>query len=176
MHLKQLWRLPATARQECRRTITCRSNCRKHGKPSRRYGRKTVQGVRQTPVLCAMVTAWLRQRRNRIPRSAAGRIKRHTQSTTPCCGLQPSSAVVSAAVVGASCSGDRVYPHTAFVLTWFKIKKRQASASRAVRSMKLLCHKGFRLRKQLEQRGFLRKFGGNGRFCQGVDCAHLNDL
>ena len=36
---------------------------------------------------------------------------------------------MSAVVVEASYSGDRVYPHTAFVLTWFKIKERQASVN-----------------------------------------------
>ena len=45
----------------------------------RRYGRKTAQGVWQPPALCAMVTAWFRQRRNTRPRSAAGRIKRHSR-------------------------------------------------------------------------------------------------
>jgi len=59
------------------------------------------------------------------------------------CPPQPSSAVVSAVVVEASYSGDRVYPHTAFVLTWFKIKERQASVSELLRILKLLCHKGF---------------------------------
>ena len=41
-------------------------------------------------------------------------------------------------------TGDRVLPHTAFVLTWFKIKKRQASASGSLRALKCFCCKGFR--------------------------------
>lgn len=45
----------------------------------KRYGRKTAQGAWQPPDLCAMVTAWFRQRRNTHPRSAAGRIKRHSR-------------------------------------------------------------------------------------------------
>ena len=52
---------------------------KKHGEPLKRYGRKTAQGVWQPPALCAMVTAWFRQRRNTHPRSAAGRIKRHAR-------------------------------------------------------------------------------------------------
>ena len=68
----------------------------------KRYGRKTAQGVWQPPDLCAMVTAWFRQRRNTHPRSAAGWIERHTQAMALCPGLQPSSAVVSAVVVGHS--------------------------------------------------------------------------
>ena len=52
---------------------------KKHGEPSRRYGRKTAQGAWKLPNLCAMVTAWFRQHRNTHPRSAAGRIKRHSQ-------------------------------------------------------------------------------------------------
>ena len=38
------------------------------------------------------------------------------------------SAVVSAVVIGAMPSNGRVYPHTALVLTWFKLKKRQIFA------------------------------------------------
>lgn len=38
------------------------------------------------------------------------------------------SAVVSAVVIGAMPSDGRVYPHTALVLTWFKLKKRQIFA------------------------------------------------
>ena len=36
-----------------------------------------------------------------------------------------------------------LYLRTAFVLTWFKIKERQASASELLRTLKLLCRKGF---------------------------------
>ena len=53
---------------------------KKHREPLKRYGRKTAQGVWQPPDLCAVVTAWFRQRRNTHPRSAAGRIKRHSQT------------------------------------------------------------------------------------------------
>ena len=38
------------------------------------------------------------------------------------------SAVVSAVVIGAMPSDGRVYPHTALVLTWFQLKKRQRFA------------------------------------------------
>ena len=38
------------------------------------------------------------------------------------------SAVVSAVVIGAMPTGGRVYPHTALVLTWFQLKKRQRFA------------------------------------------------
>ena len=38
------------------------------------------------------------------------------------------SAVVSAVVIGAMPADGRVYPHTALVLTWFKLKKRQIFA------------------------------------------------
>lgn len=50
-----------------------------HGKPLKRYGRKTAQGAWKLPNLCAMVTAWFRQRRNTHPQSAVGRIKRHSR-------------------------------------------------------------------------------------------------
>lgn len=36
-----------------------------------------------------------------------------------------------------------LYLRTAFVLTWFKIKERQAFASELLRTLKLLCRKGF---------------------------------
>ena len=74
-----------------------------------------------------------------LPRSAAGRIKRHKQSTMPICGLQPSSAVVSAVALW----GRGQYLRTAFVLTWFKIKERQVSVYELLRTLKLLCRKGF---------------------------------
>ena len=35
---------------------------------------------------------------------------------------------MSAVVIGAMLSDDRVYPHTALVLTWFQLKKRQRFA------------------------------------------------
>ena len=38
------------------------------------------------------------------------------------------SAVVSAVVIGAMPADGRVYPHTALVLTWFQLKKRQRFA------------------------------------------------
>ena len=38
------------------------------------------------------------------------------------------SAVVSAVVIGAMPTDGRVYPHTALVLTWFQLKKRQRFA------------------------------------------------
>ena len=52
--------------------------------------------------------------------------------------LQPSSAAVSAVVHWHR----GLYLRTAFVLTWFKIKERQASASELLRTLKLLCRKG----------------------------------
>ena len=82
-------------------------------KPSRELG--------SLPILRAMVRAWPRQRRNAFFRSAAGRIIRHTRLLTSCQQLQPSSAVVSAAVVGTGLLRDRGRPlHAAFVLTEFK--------------------------------------------------------
>lgn len=111
------------------------------------------------------------------PRSAAGRIKRHRRSAMPICGLQPSSAVVSAVASLEQASyhslphpcesklitllllsksnprcwasiwlwnnGRGHYLRTAFVLTWFKIKERQASVSALLRNLKSLCRKGF---------------------------------
>ena len=100
---------------------------------------KTAKGVRQAPDLCATVTAWPRHRRNSSSRSAAGRIKRHRRSVTFCPQLQPSSAVVSAVVHWHRGHCLR----TAFVLTWFKIKERQASVSELLRNLKSLCRKGF---------------------------------
>ena len=142
----------------------------------KRYGRKTAQGVWQPPALCAMVTAWFRQRRNTHPRSAAGRIKRHSQlvANAPTaaefsggvssrrrsklrivrfrihvkahllrCSSSPNRTRSAGLRFGFG-TGDRVLPHTAFVLTWFKIKKRQASASGSLRALKCFCCKGFR--------------------------------
>ena len=89
--------------------------------PLGRCGVETVQGVGSLPILRAMVRAWPRQRRNAFFRSAAGRIIRHTRLLTSCQQLQPSSAVVSAAVVGTGLLRDRGRPlHAAFVLTEFK--------------------------------------------------------
>ena len=110
----------------------------------KRYGRKTAQGVWQPPDLCAMVTAWLRQRRNTHPRSAAGRIKRHSRLVA---GVTDRSRVQRQCqqLLSGIQSGNRENPHTAFVLTWFKIKKRQASASGMLRTLKNFCCKGFQL-------------------------------
>ena len=58
---------------------------------------------------------------------------------TLCHGLQPSSAVVSAVVHWHRGHCLR----TAFVLTWFKIKERQASVSELFRISKPFCRKGF---------------------------------
>ena len=148
---------------------------KKHGEPSRRYGRKTAQGAWQPPDLCAMVTAWFRQRRN-----CTSPIRSRADQTTLAAGgrrhrPQPSSAVVSAVVTGLL-SGGRVLPHTAFVLTWFKIKKRQASVSGALCSLECFCRKMFRHCSLLELLRFLRKSSGNGRMCQGVNCVYLNLL
>ena len=60
---------------------------------------------------------------------------------------QPSSAAVSAVVVGAILTDDRDHPHTAFVLTWLKIEERQTFAGRSLYAPKCLCSKGFRLRQ-----------------------------
>jgi len=57
----------------------------------------------------------------------------------PICGLQPSSAVVSAVVPWHR--GQ--YLRTAFVLTWFKIKERQVSVYELLRNLKPFCRKGF---------------------------------
>lgn len=146
---------------------------KKHGEPLKRYGRKTAQGVWQPPALCAMVTAWFRQHRN-----STFPIRSRADQTTLAAGgrrhrPQPSSAVVSAVVTGLL-SGGRVLPHTAFVLTWFKIKKRQASASRGLCILECFCGKGFRHCSLSELLRFLRKSSGNGRICQGVYCAYLN--
>ena len=58
---------------------------------------------------------------------------------------QPSSAAVSAVVVGAILTDDRDHPHTASVLTWLKIEERQTFAGRSLYAPKRLCPKGFRL-------------------------------
>ena len=111
--------------------------------PLGRCGVETVQGVGSLPILRAIVRAWLRQRRNAFFRSAAGRIIRHTQRLTSCQQLQPSSAVVSAAVVGTGLLRDRGRPlHAAFVLTEFKTKERRVSHDRAPNSEDCLCPRG----------------------------------
>ena len=71
---------------------------------------------------------------------------------------------------------NRDRPHTAFVLTWSKVKERQISTGRVFQSTKRLCHKGFRVSALPALCGFLRKSGGNRRMCQWENCAHLNDL
>ena len=62
-----------------------------------------------------------------------------------CHRLQPSSAAVSAVVVGAIRTDNRDHPHTASVLTWLKIEERQTFAVRSLYAPKRLCPKGFRL-------------------------------
>ena len=88
---------------------------------------------------------------------------------------QPSSAVVSAAVVGQMLRDREFPPHAAFVLTWSKVKERQISTGRVFQSTKRLCHKWFRASALPALCGFLQKSGGNRRMCQGEKCAHLND-
>lgn len=58
---------------------------------------------------------------------------------------QPSSAAVSAVVVGAIRTDNRDHPHTASVLTRLKIEERQTFAGRSLYAPKRLCSKGFRL-------------------------------
>lgn len=58
---------------------------------------------------------------------------------------QPSSAAVSAVVVGAIRTDNRDHPHTASVLTWLKIEERQTFAGRSLYAPKRLCPKGFQL-------------------------------
>lgn len=77
----------------------------------KRYGRKTAQGVWQPPDLCAMVTAWFRQRRN-----STSPIRSRADQTTLAAGgrrhrPQPSSAVVSAVVVGHSARQQGISPY-----------------------------------------------------------------
>ena len=60
---------------------------------------------------------------------------------------QPSSAAVSAVVVGAIRTDDRDHPHTASVLTWLKMEERQTFAGRSLYVAKCLSSKGFRLRQ-----------------------------
>ena len=108
-------------------------------KPLDGTAEKTVKGVRQAPDLCVMVRAWPRQRRNSRPP-----IRSRTDQTTQAirnayCGLQPSSAVVSAVALWSR--GH--YLRTAFVLTWFKIKERQVSVYELLRNLKPFCRKGF---------------------------------
>lgn len=64
-----------------------------------------------------------------------------------CHDPQPSSAAVSAVVVGAIRTDGRDHPHTAFVLTWLKIEERQTFAGKSLYAPKRLCSKGFRLRQ-----------------------------
>ena len=58
---------------------------------------------------------------------------------------QPSSAAVSAVVVGAIRTDNRDHPHTASVLTWLKMEERQTFAGRSLYAPKRLCSKEFRL-------------------------------
>ena len=88
---------------------------------------------------------------------------------------QPSSAVVSAAVVGQMLRDREFLPHAAFVLTWSKVKERQIFTGRVFQPTKRLCHKGFRVSTLPALCGFLWKSGGNKRMCQWENCAHLND-
>ena len=100
-------------------------------KPSREFGKLPTCAPRRQRGPGSAGTA--------EPRSVAGRIKRHRRSVTFCPQLQPSSAVVSAVVHWHRGHCLR----TAFVLTWFKIKERQASVSALLRNLKSLCLKGF---------------------------------
>ena len=89
---------------------------------------------------------------------------------------QPSSAVVSAAVVGQMLRDREFPPHAAFVLTRSKVKERQISTGRGFQFAKRLCHKGFRASALPALCGFFQKSGGNGRMCQWENCVHLNDI
>ena len=107
-----------------------------------RYGENTVQGAWQPPDPArhgeSMAPAaqeqhspdpWPDDRTTHAAMASAiarSRVQRLCQQSPP--GSLPSS---------------RACPHTAFVLTWFKIKERQASVSELLRILKLLCPKGF---------------------------------
>lgn len=97
-----LRRLPAAGTAEMPERKDLSIIKQREREPLGRCGVKNVQGVWQPPDLHAMVTIWPRQRRKASSRSAAGRIMRHTQALVLPHGLQPSSAVVSAVVVGTS--------------------------------------------------------------------------
>ena len=154
--------------------MTCRSN---------RNAWRAVEAVRQENRPGSMAASRpVRHGDSMVPAAQehASPIRRRADQTTLAVGgkrhrPQPSSAVVSAVVVGLL-PGGRVLPHTAFVLTWFKIKKRQASVSGALCSLECFCRKMFRHCSLLELLRFLRKSSGNGRMCQGVNCAYLDLL
>ena len=93
-----------------------------------------------------------------LPWHCAGSAARRTHTPDPsrrdhtthaghgvCRRPQPSSAAVSAVVVGAIRTDNRDHPHTASVLTWLKIEERQTFAVRSLYAPKRLCPKGFRL-------------------------------
>ena len=93
-------------------------------------------------------------------RRCAGSAARRTRTPDPsrrdhtthagrgvCHRPQPSSAAVSAVVVGAICTDNRDHPHTASVLTQPQIKERQTFAGRSLHAPKRLSSKGFRLRQ-----------------------------
>ena len=72
-------------------------------KPSREFGKLPTCAPRRERGPGSAGTA--------VPRSAAGRIKRHRQSAMPICGLQPSSAVVSA-VASSEQASYHLLPHS----------------------------------------------------------------
>ena len=163
-------------RQRCRRKQPVDYRKKERKEPLGRCGVKTVQGGRQPPGLHTTETPWPRQRRNSVPpirrRGGSYDTRKPWHSATACsrvqrlCRQSPSEQRFR----------DRVYPHTASVLTWLKLEKRQTSAVKLP-----FAQKSFRSRRSRVYHGpapwkFLKRHGGNRQTCQGVDCAHLNAL
>lgn len=136
------WRLPATARQECRSMktlsiIESSIESRWDGTartPSRERG--------SLPIPRAMVRAWRRQRGNSTP-PIRGRTDRTTHAAM--------ASAIACSRVQRLCQqsppgnlpSSRACPHTAFVLTWFKLKERQTSVNECPRSPNRFHRKAF---------------------------------
>ena len=146
--------------------------CRNSISPIRSRADQTTQAIRDAlSRVAAEFSGCVSSRRRSKLRIVCFRI--HAKAHSLRCSSSPNRTRCAGLRFGFG-TGDRVLPHTAFVLTWFKIKKRQASATWALRILKCFCGKGFRHCSLSELLRFLRKSSGNGQMCQGVNCAYLN--
>lgn len=150
---------------------------------SNRKAWKAVETVRQENRPGSMVASRpVRHGDSMVPAAQehASPIRSRADQTTLAAGgrrhrPQPSSAVVSAVVVGYPAQQQGISPHC-IRTDLVQNQKETASASRVLRILECFCGKGFRHCSLSELLRFLWKSSGNGRMCQWVNCAYLDEL
>ena len=114
-----------------------------HASPIRSRADQTTQAIRDAlSRVAAEYSGCVSSRRRSKLRIVRFRI--HAKAHSLRCSYSPNRTRYAGLRFGFG-TGDRVLPHTAFVLTWFKIKKRQASATGVLRTLECFCCKRFRL-------------------------------